>query len=240
MRKHRITRREIKHDEFVTTVGKITGWVEANSRLLLVGAACAVGLFLAGYGIFAWRESRYMRAEAALGRVTEAFHATVGGDAPGDEAFATDAERYAAAVERADEVITSYGSTPAGQRARYYRALALYDGGQLDPAREAFDDFLARHSDHFLAPFARWKLGQIRERQGDLEGACDAYRELLEVEVPEFPNEVAYLDLARCLRSMGESVQAADTYRRMLDQYPESLYANDARQQLVEIEGSPG
>ncbi|MGD8375788.1 MAG: tetratricopeptide repeat protein [Acidobacteriota bacterium] len=240
MTKHRITRQEIKHDEFVSTVGRMTRWAEDNARTLLLGVAAALVLFLGIYGFLQWQRSRNLRAEAALAEVTAAYHGTVAGAQPGAESFASDAERYQAVVERADEVIAAYGSTSAADRARYYRGLALFDAGRLDEAAVALDEFLATSPDHFLAPFARWKKAQLLERRGDLAGACEGYRGLLDIQDPEFPNELAYLDLGRCLGDLGQEAEAADTYRRMLDAYPDSLYAADARQRLAELEAAAG
>jgi TolA-binding protein len=246
MSRHKITRQEIKKDEFVSTVGRLMEWAEENVRTLLLTIGGILLVILAGFGIYRWQESRQMAAETALDRVTEAYHGTVGDEGtvggidPGAENFATDSERIDAAVQRADEVIDAYGSTAAGERARYYRALALFEGDRLDDAEQGLDEFLSRNPGHFLAPFARWKQAQILEQRGDRAAACEGYRGLLEVQVPEFPNELAFLDLGRCLNDLGEPGQAADAYRRMLDEYPESLYATDARQRLVEIEGVPG
>jgi TolA-binding protein len=236
MSRARVTRHEMKHDEFVSTIGRATRWAEDHWRQMALALGAAVLVTLIATGVVWWRQRRNLQAEAALGAVTEAYHADLGA-AAGDPSFPTDADRSRAVIERADEVIESYGSTPAGERARYYRALSLYRDGEVEEAARELDRFVERYPDHFLAAFARWKRAQIREQQGDLAGACEGYRALLDAQVPEFPSELAYLDLGRCLERSGQPGEAAATYRRLLEAYPESPYAADARQRLQPIEG---
>ena len=233
----KVTRHDMKHDEFVSTVGRITIWAEENLMTLVWAAMGLLVTVALGYGVWAWREHRQIQGETALSAVEQAFTADVGEVAVGGaETFPSEREKYQAVVERADEVIREHGSTAAGERARYYRGLALFESGQLVEAREALEAFVARDPDHFLAPLARRKIAETYEQEGDLEAACERYRDLTTVSAPEFPTELAYLDLGRCLFARGERDGAAEAYRSLLDEFPDSAYAGEARNKLLDIE----
>ncbi len=78
MSKRKVTRHEIKHDEFVSAVGRIAIWAEENLMLLVWSAGgllVAVGIV---YGIWSWREGRLLQGEAAFLEVRTAYEGTVG------------------------------------------------------------------------------------------------------------------------------------------------------------------
>ena len=240
--RHRITRHDMKQDEFVSTVGRITRWAEENVKLIAVWVGGVLATVVLVFGFWAWRENRFMAGEAALSGAVEAYAANVGAEGTSTtlETFPTRDEKYRAVLERADEVIRDHGSTPSGERARYYRGLALFETGDRVGARAALEEFVDRNARSFLAPHARRKIAIIDESEGNLQQACDSYRELTDVDVLEFPTEMALIDLGRCLRESGSTAEAIEAYQRIVDDYPGSTYASDAQQRLQELQEAEG
>lgn len=236
MSTRKVTRHEMKHDEFVSSVGQATLWVEHHWLRIVMAAGAAAVAILIGYGIWAWRDSRLVAGEAALASVERAFDAPIGAaGGPGTESFPTAAAKYQAVRERADKVIAEHGSTPAGERARYLRALALFEGGDVAAARQALEEFLDRNPRHFLAAAVKRKIAETYEREKNFDAACERYRALAESPVAELPAEAALLDTARCENARGHREDAVAAYRRIVNEYPDSPYAADARALLLEL-----
>jgi TolA-binding protein len=234
MRTRKVTRHEIKHDEFVTGVGQATIWIEEHwpKVLISIGGVAALGLLL--YGGWAWRASKARAGEAALAAVETAFSATVGaGD--GASSYPTSSAKYGAVKDLADAVIAGHGSTPAGERARYYRALALFEMGDLAGARGDLQAFVDRNPGHFLAGHAQRKIAETYEREANYGEACERYRKLGDSPPPGFPVEAVLLDLARCESERGNPQEAASACRRIVNEFPDCAYVPDARALLSEL-----
>lgn len=235
----RLTRKEMKQDEFVSTVGRITEWVENHLTTLLWGAVAAVAVFALGYGFISWRTSKAMEAHGALAVVVETYSSPVGSSVPQNPAqasFATEEDKFRTVITLADGVIQKHGSTDAGQIARLYRGLAAYGLEDDESARADLEGFLAGNRSHFLAPQARRKLAEMDERAGALDQACEAYRQLTREPSTVLPVELSLLDLARCLAAKGEREESSATYQRILDDFPGSVYLSEARTLLRRLD----
>lgn len=239
MSTRKLTRKEMKQDEFVSTVGRITLWVEEHLSTLLWGAAAVVVVVALGYGFVSWRTSRAMEAHGALSVVVETYSAPVGSvvpENPGQATFATAEDKFRTVLLLADGVIQKHGSSDAGQLARLYHGLAAFELEENETARDDFETFLAGNASHFLAPQARRKLAEMDERAGNLDQACDAYRQLTRQASAVLPEELSLLDLARCLAAKGEREESGATYQRILDDFPGSVYVTEARNSLQKLE----
>ena len=65
---HRLSRKEIKRDEFLESVGEAFDYIRGHSRALLLGAAGVVLLVVLGAVYYAWRQGREAEADRALAR----------------------------------------------------------------------------------------------------------------------------------------------------------------------------
>ena len=116
------------------------------------------------------------------------------------------------------------------------QTLAAFELEENEAARGDFDTFLASNPSHFLAPQARRKLAEMDERAGNLDQACEAYRQLTQQASAVLPEELSLLDLARCLAAKGEREESGATYQRILDDFPGSVYVTEARNSLLKLE----
>lgn len=234
MRTRKVTRHEIKHDEFVTGVGKATIWIEDHWAKVLLAIGGVAGLALLLYGGWAWRESRATAGEAALAAVETAFSANVGaGDAA--NSYPTSSAKFGAVRDLADAVIAGHGSTPAGERARYFRALAMFEMGDLAGARRELEAFADRNPGHFLVGHAQRKIAETYEREGNHAEACERYRKLGDTPPAGFPAETALFDLARCEAARQNPAEAAAACRRIVSEFPDCAYVADARAMLTDL-----
>lgn len=85
--------------------------------------------------------------------------------------------------EKYKEALEEYGKLADGPRA--IRPFALYNAAKareaMGAAAEAaadYRDFLAKYSDHMLAPEAHYSLAAVQEKLGDKDGARAAYEKI--------------------------------------------------------------
>lgn len=92
--------------------------------------------------------------------------------------------------------------------------------------REA--DRLDGSSGAYLVRFAEWAL-----REGHTQDAINTYQELIRHAVSDTMRAEASTGLARALQENGSIDQAAGTYRKIIAQYPETRYREEAMARLA-------
>jgi tetratricopeptide (TPR) repeat protein len=238
-------KRHIKEDEFVTGIARATAWVRlhANELKLTVGivAVVALGALLLSY--FQGRRTR--EAEKTFAEALETFQAPVGpapaeGAPPGPR-FATASEKYQKAVAAFDALASRYPSLGAGKRARYYAALSRVELGELDAAEKALTELSSHRDAEALEPgLARLALADLQSRRGQVDKALDGYRKLLEDETTGLPKDHVLMRLATALEGAKRGPEAGASYKRLADEYPQSVYAVEARRRADFLTGSQG
>ena len=146
------------------------------------GLVAVVALILA---IGAWK----FRTAAALSSA-EALYST----ASGPESWREVEQKYP-------------GTVPAGN-AQIRLAESLREGGDLSAAAGELENLLARQPEHPLAGAAWLTLGELRQIQGNAEGALEAYRSASSVRKDSYAAPLALLAEANLLRARGSEGEA--------------------------------
>ncbi len=227
----------MKGDDFVSWVTRATLWVEENSRTVLMGLGGAVVVIIAAIGVFSWVRYRQDEAFVLLGEVQKAAKAVMAGEAAGPDALPA-RERPLRVIEAADRLLRERGSAPAAEWARYYRASALLDLGRHGEAAEGIRPLIEGGDDSLLAELSRMLAGRIEEARANYERAAEYYATAAERAGEHFPAEVALMDQARCLDTIGRRQEAINAYQKILDAYPDSPLADRVGRRLQDLKGS--
>lgn len=233
-RKH-LTRRDMKGDEFVSWVTRVTIWVEENSRTVVIGITSALVLIAIGVGGLAWFRSSREKAFARLGEVQKIAGTPVGSPAEVPGAFATAEERASRVVDAADRMLRDYGSGQAAAWARYHKAAALLDLGRIEDSASSVEPLLSQASGTLVGDLSRLLAGRIEEARGNFQKAADLYGQAVAGASASFPSELALWDQARCLSAAGKKDEAVSAYQKIVDLYGESPLAAKANQKIQEI-----
>lgn len=224
-------RDELKREEAVDPLQEAKGLL---SRSEVVKPALAViGLFIVLAGLYYGQKFRAASAESAFARATEVFHAEVGKPATGasGEAFKTPTEKFQKAKGMFDAVASSYGSAPAGRRARYYSALCLLELGQFAEAEEALKQVAAQKDAGAIEPsMARLRIGELVLQTGRAKEAATFYKSLIDDPASGLPADRLLFGLASSLEAAGEKLEARRAYTDLVNRHPQSPYVQDARQ----------
>ena len=234
---HDLTREDLKRNELGEALEASVHYAEGHLRTILgiVGGLAAVAVVV--WGVWAWRSSRVEAANELLGEALRVDGAEVvaTGAKPEDPVaptFASEAARDARARELFERLATSSGSAGAGAAARLWLAERAYASGDRAEARRRWLE-VAAPGEGQMAAAARLALARLDREEGKGEALAATLRQELDAGTGPLPADVLLAELARTFEALGKPSDAAATWKRLVDQHPESAYADLARQQMA-------
>jgi predicted negative regulator of RcsB-dependent stress response len=221
----KITRKELKHDEFVEAGLDVGEWLEENWRTvaLAAGGALVVALLFVGWSW--WGDRRQARAERLA---AEGFTLL--------DAATADPAAAAAKFEEAQGVA---GGSPLGEVARTYRGIALLRAGRAAEAVPLLEEASGATDDPVLRGTAKALLAEALDAAGNADRAAEVYRGLADVPTPSFPPELALVRLGEVRARQGRMDDARGAWQDVVARYPESPYAALAGQLLSQPGSAP-
>jgi TolA-binding protein len=239
----RLTRKDIKRDEFASAVGRGVDFAESHTRELLmtVGAVLlAVLIGLVSYFYIAHRSDVANQALAAAVKVYGAPIDATGAkpNDPTEPSFASEAARQARARQSFERVHDDYRWTDAADVASLYLADLDAAAGKVAEARQLWSDFAKKHGDHVLAVQARIDLLELERGQGKGQQVAQQLREMLDQSDAPLPQDVTLFQLAMTLEQLNRDQEAVQTYQRLVDEFPQSPYRQTAQQKLAALDPS--
>ena len=174
----RITRHDLKTDQFAQQVGHIVEEVEAHrSQVVLYGAiAAAVVLVVAGGYWFV--HSRAQAREVELAKVMRIWTSQVGAPGGGEYSFADAAAKDKALSKAASELIANHSGSEQSGVGEYLLAVRAADQGKLDVAAGQFRQAIADGGSEYGA-LAKLALSDIFVTQGKTTEAEKLLKELI-------------------------------------------------------------
>lgn len=131
------------------------------------------------------------------------------------------------------DIIDEYGSTDAGELAKYYAGVCQLNLGQFEEAKSNFKSFSS--DDEILNTYAMGLVGDAEVELGSKENAIAAYRKAAnqknEVTAPIF-----LMKLGSLYAVMGQKAEAKAAFAEVKDQYPASAQAAEAEKAMLSVE----
>jgi TolA-binding protein len=242
----RSERRHLKENELVAFVDRSRATLTERRREI-TALVTAVVVILAGViGYFAWRNNAESKAAALLteannvleAQVTTPAPATPGQPAPKPPAgtYPSEQAKLDAAVPKLAAVYTKYPSTDSGIAARYYAANALAALGRRAEAESRYQEVIDKGG--LYAQMARLGLANVFASNGQHDKAIAIYKDLTTEPKGDMPVDGVLMQLGRTYATAGRRSEAQQTYTRIVQEFPESLYAADARKELEALKKS--
>jgi len=221
----RVSRKELKQDEFGEAVLGAGHWVERNwNDLLKWAAAVVVGVGLAvGWGVYA--QHRRQAADKLLAAAVRSYErASAAG-----EAGHADLERAVADLEQ----VVRRGKGASAQLARLYRGSALFHLGRLEDAATELRSVLEREeAAATLKASAAAMLVRVELAAGREDEATALLAAAVERPNETLPADQALLALGRIRSAGGQPEEAREAWQRVVDEFPASAAAAEARRLL--------
>ncbi len=237
----RLTRKEIKRDDFASAMGRGVEYAGSHVRTILYAVVGVLLLAALGVGIYYWRSHQSQNAGQALSKAVKVYQGTVvaTGAKPSDPtapSFPTAEARRAAVKKAMEKVRGDYGSTDAADVAGLYLAQIAAEEGKREEARKLWKDFVDDHPKHMLAAEAQLNLLHLDSQQGKAEDVIKELRALLEKGDTPLPQDVLLHELGATLEQVKRPLEAAQAYQRILDEFPQSPYRTEAQQKVSALD----
>ena len=199
-------RHQIKRNDLASAMETAADYVQDNRRSVFLMAGILVGVVALGFAGRAWWTAR-----------------------EGTQTFTSVEERAHKVVELADQILKSGGSGGAALSAQLYKGSALAELGKPDEAAAALEAAMHGDARGIIGGAARMRLARLREAQGRPADALTLYEQIATDASGALPPEEGLLGAARCQEALGQKDAAAASYKSLIDKYPESEYAAEAR-----------
>ena len=241
-------RHRLKENEFARSVAHAQQAMAARGRDmgLLVGVVIAALLLAGGYAW--WRQSRNEKASALLAQALAIEEAPVvapsapaaGSPMPVQQAgtYPTEQAKLENALPRLQQTADAYPGTDAGITARYHLAGVLAALGRYAEAEQRYKEVADKAGGKLYARTARLGLAEAQVAQGKYDDAIKIYQELSTDKNSQLPIDGVLMQLGRAYKKAGKKNEAAHAFTRVVEEFPQSLYAADARREMEEAKKS--
>jgi TolA-binding protein len=242
----RIERHKLKGNDFAASIAKArTVMADRSREVTTTVIALVVAVALIG-GFYGWRSSRNAKATNLLASalaVAEAPIVTPAPPAPGSPppvqqpgTFRNEHDRLEAALPRLLEAADKYPNTEAGLTARYRAASVLAELGRYAEAERRYQEVIDRAGrSSIYGRTARLGLADAELAQSKHDAAINTLKELSTDGDSQLPLDGVLMQLGRAYLQAGKKEEATRAFTRVVDEFPQSLYASEAREKISEL-----
>ena len=240
----RTERHRLKENELSHALSEATARLSENraaySKVLLVVLLVALG---AG-GYWAWKTRADTRAQVMLIDALAVIQSPVeepklvnGKPTQTPKTYPTIAARAEASLPKFAAVYTAYPSTPAGIAARYYAASALAMLGRGAEAATRYQEVVDRAgTQNFYGRMAQLGKIEAQLQAKQFDQAISAAQALANNTADQsLPRDAVLMELGRVYAAAGKTTEAKQTFNNVVADFPESPYADEAKQLLSTV-----
>jgi TolA-binding protein len=241
-------RHKLKENEFATKVRQVQTVIDAHRKDVMWVLVLVVAL-LGSVGLYAtWRQTRTSNATELLAAALAVYQAPVvplPAPAPGSPApvqqpgtYLTEQAKLEAALPKFIEAADRYPNTDAGITARYHAAGILAALGRHSEAEQKYQEVVSRGGNTLYARTARLGLADSQLAQKKFDNAITIFTELSRDATSQMPIDGVLMQLGRACALAGRKEEAVRAFTRVTEEFPQSMYAEDAKRELEQVRRS--
>ena len=247
----RSERHRLKENEIALSVARVREQFEEHRQRLLA-IVVVVALVVVGAGGYLWwrhrvdAQSRAMLLEALAVEQAEVVPApappapgqpaTAANTPPPPGSFASEQAKLAAALPRFMAAADAYPASGAGIAARYHAAACLVALGRTKEAIDQYRQVIDGAGNTIYGDMGRLGLAEAQMQAREYDAAINQYRDLSTK--TSLPADAILMQLGHAYTAAGRKAQAQQTFQRILDEYPQSQYAQEAKRELDAAKGA--
>jgi TolA-binding protein len=130
----------------------------------------------------------------------------------------------------------SYPSTDAGITARVRAASTLSDLGRYQEAEQRYREVIAKAGNSSIyTRTAKLGLADVLAAEGKYDESISTLKELTTDPNSQLPLDGVLMQLARTAAQGGKTDEATRAYNRIINEFPQSLYVQEAKQKIAEM-----
>lgn len=217
-------RQELRKDTVVTFYARVWQFFDQNRKLVYGILAGVAVVIVALIGNAFYNNARQSEALAKMAGAVQAYE-------QGNYREALDGTADFVGLLA---IIDDYGSTDAGNLARFYAADALFRLGEYDEALKYFKEF--DKPDNIIGASAVAGEAAVYEHKGEYKRAGDLYRKAAEMVDTDLISAQYLLDAARSYEAAGDYRRARDAYEEIRERYPDAPAARKVDMYLARLD----
>lgn len=203
-------RQELREDKVITAYARTMTMAEEYKGALIAAGAGIVVIFLGVLGYTFYQANQSTQADDVLGAILPTYEA-------GSYQEALDGNAEAIGLL---DIADDYGSTEAGNLARFYAASALFELGRFEEAQEMYEAYDG--GEDLLGASAIAGQAAIAEMNGDHDEAATLYRRAARTYESAATAPGYYLDAARNFEAVGNYDAAREAYEAIAEDYEDT------------------
>lgn len=215
----KVVKKQLKEDEFVSTMTKIMHFFQKRTKEIIVGVAAIVFVGLVYTGV-RFLHAQQIKKESRL--ITQLL------------------ELRSTAASKPENLAALEKMAGNGKYARLgYVLTATYwvEQGNLAKAKESLSKIKASPQD-FLYFQAQDLLGQVEALEKDYDEAIAVYSKIEELKPKDYCLDAVLFHKAEALEAKGSKTEALAAYKKLQEDFPQSYYGYDAGEKARKIEGA--
>lgn len=226
-------------DEILTATRQISDRFRDNMNLIVYTAGAVLFVAVISLGMMWLNSRKESSATAALIEVQASYMQQVSSVQGEGGEVAPEALRESLAGFK--EVMSAYPKKLQGKSASLYAANILFRLGSYQEAADVLEELISRDPAFANDLSAPYLLARSLEAAGEFDEALKTYIGIMD-STREDGRALLMMDIARCHELSGDPESAIEVYRKVLDQFQDSVFAVKADTKLailgVQGEGS--
>jgi tetratricopeptide (TPR) repeat protein len=234
-------RHQLKQNDFALRVAKATEVMATNRDRIVMGTVAVIAIVIA-ISVYSWWSGRAAgQAEALLAVAMQTYDApivpapTVPGATQQAGTYPTEQARSEAALAAFQNVINQYPSTDAATAARYHHAASLAAVGRFAEAEKGYQATIDAAGDSLFAATARLGQAEVLIAAKEFDRGLKALEDLAANRDGLLPVDGVLMQLARGYQKAGKTAEARTAFKRVVDEFPDSLFVPQARTELAKL-----
>ena len=237
-------RHKLKENEFARSMAHARQALDRQRGSITKIVAALLLLLIAVAGYSWWRSAREARANEALAAALAVFEMPVvppQPPAPGSPppvpqpgTFQSEREKLDASLPKFEDAARAHPNTKAGIAAQFHAAGILADLGKHPEAEQRYKDVVDKAGSSIYGRTARLGMAEAQVAQSKFDSAIAIYTELSRDTTSTLPLDSILMHLGRAYARAGKKEEAVRSFTRVVDEFPQSAYAADARREMEE------
>ncbi len=234
-------RHQLKQNDLAIRVAKATEALSTHRDRIVMGTIAVVGIVIA-ISVYSWWSGRSAaQAEALLAAAMQTYDApivpapTVPGATQQAGTFPTEQARSEAALTAFEQVISQYPATDAATAARYHHAASLAAVGRFAEAEKGYQATIDAAGDSLFGATARMGQAEALIAAREFDRGLKVLEDLAANRDGILPVDGVLMQLARGYQKAGKTAEARTAFKRIVDEFPDSLFVPQARTELAKL-----
>jgi TolA-binding protein len=223
MAQKKLTKHQMKEDKLVTGLFKSWEWTQFHVRQIAIGAGSVVLLLVIIILFVGYRSSRSTKAAELFGQAVIEMQTPVEG-------------QVQSAVTNFQILLRDYPKSRWSSQACFYLANLLFQDRQYPKAKEYFQRYVQDYGeDSLMTASAYAGIAECQAQENDFLSAGENFIKGAEAAKNSILAPEYLLQAGRTYLKAEQKQKAVEVFQRLVLNYPNSAYANTARQELAQV-----